>query len=72
MIKFALCDDSINILEKVSKMLETIFNENNFNAVVAYSSTNTNDMLNYINKHATNRQKSKKHVPQLLGRIELK
>lgn len=31
-----------------------------------------NPMLNYINKHATNRQKSKKHVPQLLGRIELK
>ena len=51
MIKFALCDDSINILEKVSKMLETIFNENNFNAVVAYSSTNTNDMLNYINNN---------------------
>lgn len=51
MIKFALCDDSINILEKVSKMLETIFNENNFNAVVAYSSINTNDMLNYINNN---------------------
>lgn len=51
MIKFALCDDSINILEKVSKMLETIFNENNFNAVVTYSSTNTNDMLNYINNN---------------------
>ena len=51
MIKFALCDDSINILEKVSKMLETIFNENNFNAVLAYSSTNTNDMLNYINNN---------------------
>lgn len=49
MIKFALCDDNINILEKVSKMLETIFNENNFNAVVTYTSTNTNDMLNYIN-----------------------
>ena len=51
MLKFALCDDNINILDKFSKMLEDIFTKNNFDACIEYTTDNTNKMLNYVSSH---------------------
>lgn len=36
MIKFVLCDDSQNILDKLSIMLNDIFKEEKFDAIVEY------------------------------------
>ena len=35
MLNFAICDDNINILDKLEKMLENIFTKNNFDATVS-------------------------------------
>ena len=40
MVNFALCDDNINILDRLEKMLENIFTKNNFDAHVTFKSTN--------------------------------
>ncbi len=48
MLNFVICDDNLNILERLEKMLNTIFTKNNFSANVAYKSDNTNDILDYI------------------------
>ena len=51
MLKFALCDDNVYILDKFSKMLQDIFTKNNFEASVEYSTDNTSNMLKYISEH---------------------
>ncbi len=51
MINFALCDDNINILDRLEKMLENIFNKNNFSARVTFKSSNSTDMINFINNN---------------------
>ena len=48
MIKFALCDDNKNILDRLGKMLENIFVKNNYDASVTFTTSNTNDMLEFV------------------------
>ncbi len=48
MLKFALCDDNENILDKLEKMLESIFTKNNFDASVVFTSSTTKTMLNFV------------------------
>ena len=48
MLKFAICDDNTNILDKLEKMLESIFTKNNFDAEVVFTATNTKEMLNFV------------------------
>ena len=40
MLNFAICDDNLNILDKMSKMLESIFTKNELDAKVALASNN--------------------------------
>lgn len=48
MLNFALCDDNLNILDKLEKMLETIFTKNNFDANVCFKTDNNQDMLDFV------------------------
>ena len=50
MLHFILCDDNLNILDKLKKTLENIFTKNNFSATVSFSSDNSDEVLDYI-KH---------------------
>ena len=50
MLHFVICDDNLNILDKLEKMLENIFTKNNFEAEVSFKSDNSEDVLDYI-KH---------------------
>ena len=50
MLHFVICDDNLNILDKLEKMLENIFTKNNFEAKVSFKSDNSDDILDYI-KH---------------------
>ena len=48
MLNFAICDDNLNILDKMSKMLESIFTKNELDAKVALASNNVDKVLDYI------------------------
>lgn len=51
MLNFVICDDNLNILDRLEKMLDTIFCKNDFEAQVAFSSDNTEEVLNYISSN---------------------
>ena len=51
MLKFAICDDNKNILDRLEKMLESIFTKNNYDASVVYTTDNTQDMFDFINQN---------------------
>lgn len=51
MLNFVICDDNLNILDRLEKMLETIFTKNNYNASVTFKSDNPDDILNYIDNN---------------------
>ena len=51
MLNFAICDDNLNILDRLEKMLESIFTKNNFDASVCFKTDNTNDMLNFVSNN---------------------
>lgn len=48
MLNFVVCDDNLNLLDRLEKMLETIFTKNNYDALVVFKSDNADDILNYI------------------------
>jgi two-component system response regulator AgrA len=43
-----ICDDNLNILDRLEKMLETIFTKNSYEASVVFKSDNSDDILNYL------------------------
>lgn len=51
MLNFVLCDDNSNILNKLSIMLESIFVNHNFDAQVAFKSTDANSILTFVNSN---------------------
>ena len=51
MLNFAICDDNLNILDRLEKMLESIFAKNNFDASVCFKTDNTKDMLNFVSNN---------------------
>ena len=51
MLKFAICDDNLNILDRLEKMLDNIFIKNNFEANVSYRCSDTTDMLDYVSNN---------------------
>ena len=48
MLNFVVCDDNMHILDKISKILESIFIEHNFDANIIFKTTSANDVLSYI------------------------
>lgn len=51
MLKFAICDDNLNILDRLEKMLENIFTKNNLEATVTYQTSNTSDMFDFVSNN---------------------
>ena len=51
MLKFAICNDNLNILDRLEKMLDNIFIKNNFEANVSYRCSDTTDMLDYVSNN---------------------
>ena len=49
MLKFVICDDNKAVLDRLEKMLNSIFVKNDLSASVMYSSTIAQDIINYIN-----------------------
>lgn len=51
MLNFVLCDDNNIILSKLSKMLESIFIKNNLSAEVGFTSTKSNEIIEYLSNN---------------------
>lgn len=49
MIKFVLCDDNIQLLNKLKEMLESIFLKHDFDASVSYCANDIDTLTNYLN-----------------------
>lgn len=46
MLNFAICDDNLNILDRLEKLLESIFTKNNLEAKVVYKFNTFEDLIN--------------------------
>lgn len=53
MLNFAICDDNLNILDKFSKILESIFIKHNFDAHIGLKTSEVDELLNYIDENKT-------------------
>ena len=51
MLNFVICDDNLNILEKLSQMLEKIFIKNDYEAKIAFKSDKPEDILEYVREN---------------------
>ena len=48
MLHFVLCDDNIQVLNRLEKNLETIFIKNDIDAQISFKATKSDEILNYI------------------------
>lgn len=53
MLNFVICDDNISILDKFSKILETIFTQHGYDAKVGFKTDDVDELLNYIDENKT-------------------
>lgn len=51
MLNFVICDDNLNILDRFSKMLESIFLKNNFDAGIGLATDDSNEVLKYVQEN---------------------
>lgn len=51
MLNFVVCDDNVALLNRLVKMLESIFTKNNFEASIGLQTENIDTVLNYIDSH---------------------
>lgn len=54
MLNFVLCDDNLSILDKLEKMLNTLFVKHDFDAKIGFKSDNANSVLLYIKNNTVN------------------
>ena len=54
MLEFVLCDDNKNVLLRLEKMLDSIFIDKNFNAQIVLSTTEPDELINYMRNHSVN------------------
>ena len=45
MLNFVICDDNLNILDRLEKLLENIFTKNNLEGQVSFKFNNFEDLL---------------------------
>lgn len=51
MLNFVICDDNLNLLDRLGKMLETIFSKNNYDASVVLRSDNADTILDFVDNN---------------------
>ena len=54
MLNFVICDDSQNTVDRIAKMLESIFIQNSLDGQIVFSTTQSNDLLNYLKNNPIN------------------
>lgn len=53
MLNFVICDDNLNALNKLSHMFESVFMKYDLKAQIAFKTTNTTQLLSYVNENPT-------------------
>ena len=53
MLNFVICDDNLNLLDRLSKILENIFIKHNFDAKIGLKTDEIDELLNYIDDNKT-------------------
>lgn len=53
MLNFVICDDNLNILDKFSKILESIFIKHNYDAEIGLKTSEVDELLDYIDENKT-------------------
>lgn len=53
MLNFVICDDNLNMLDRLSKILENIFTKHGYEAQIAFKSDNVNSILGYVENNKT-------------------
>lgn len=51
MLNFVICDDNLNILDRLEKMLENIFTKYNYEAAISFKADNSDEILNYVSEN---------------------
>ena len=51
MIRFVICDDNLNILDKFSSILENIFIKHNYDAEIGLKTSDIDELLDYIKRY---------------------
>ena len=54
MLSFVLCDDNSSILDRLDKILDSIFIKHNIDAEVSYTDTKPEDVLSYMKDNTVN------------------
>jgi len=54
MLNFVLCDDNVNVLSKLEKMLEAIFIAKKLDAQIALSTPHPDEIVNYVRNNTIN------------------
>ena len=54
MLNFVLCDDNKAVLDRLSKMMDSIFIENEIDAIISLSTTKPEDVLSYLEFNTVN------------------
>ena len=52
MLSFAICDDNVGVLNKLSILLKAIFEKNDLAAKIAFKTTNPVELLNYVKENS--------------------
>lgn len=53
MLNFVICDDNLNLLDRLAKMLENIFIKNEFDAQIVLKTDNTDTLLDFVDSTKT-------------------
>lgn len=53
MLNFVICDDNLSILDKFSKILETIFTQHGYDAKIGLKTDDVDELLDYIDDNKT-------------------
>ena len=51
MLNFVICDDNLNILNKISTILENVFTKYNYDASISFKTTDANQLLTYVDSN---------------------
>ena len=54
MLNFVLCDDEINMLNKLSLLFEKAFIKNDFEAQIVFTTSNYKELLSYLTSNMVN------------------
>ena len=54
MLNFVLCDDNSTIIDRLSKILESIFAKHDIEACISYKTTNPKELIKYLDENSAN------------------